>query len=107
MLPPGVEEADMTVVVVVELPAQPERTEEMTAFIGSIISGTREFAGCQAIGMFRNEDDPNEVVLIERWETRSAHEAYLAWRTERGDFPTVIEMLAGPPSIRYFDDLDV
>ncbi|MGH8990183.1 MAG: hypothetical protein ACRDZ7_01485 [Acidimicrobiia bacterium] len=30
----------------------------------------------------------------------------LAWRTERGDFAKVVSMLAGPPSIRYFDGVD-
>ncbi|MEW6471366.1 MAG: putative quinol monooxygenase [Actinomycetota bacterium] len=97
----------MAVMVIVELPAQPDRTEELKAFIRSIIDGTREFAGCRGLSMHENDDDPNEVMLVEQWESRGAHEKYVAWRTERGDFPTVIGMLAGPPSIRYFDSLDL
>ena len=97
----------MTVTVVVELPAQPDRTEEMTAFIGSVLPGTREFAGCRRVSLHANEEDPNQVVLLEEWDSRASHEQYLAWRTERGDFPKVIDMLAGPPSIRYFANLEL
>ena len=44
--------------------------------------------------------------MIERWRSRADYEAYLAWRTERGDLDTLGAMLAGPPSIRYFDAVD-
>jgi quinol monooxygenase YgiN len=97
----------MAVIVVAELPAQPDKTDELVEFIRSIIPGTREFDGFEGISMHRDADDPNHVALVEVWASRAHHEKYLAWRTERGDFGQVVAMLAGPPSIRYFDPIEI
>jgi hypothetical protein len=38
---------------------------------------------------------------------RGHYDAYLAWRTAKGDTDTVSQFLAEPMSIRYFDDIPV
>ena len=53
--------------------------------------------------MVQNQDDTNTLVLIEQWDTRGQYEKYLAWRQESGTLAKIVELLDGPPSIRYFD----
>ncbi|GIR37137.1 MAG: hypothetical protein CM15mP49_25220 [Actinomycetota bacterium] len=33
-----------------------------------------------------DQDNPDRIILWEKWETRENYEAYLAWRTETGMF---------------------
>lgn len=95
----------MSVTVMVELPAQPDKADEMQSFIRAIVPDTRTFAGFEDFAMYRNQEDPQIVVLLEKWESRGNHEKYLAWRTERGDLEKIVGLLAGPPSIRYFEEV--
>ena len=43
------------------------------------------------------------MILIEEWDTRADHEAYVAFRTERGDMARMAQMLAEPPRLDYWD----
>ena len=97
----------MAVTVIIDLPAKPGGAEEIKSFVRSIVPDTRTFDGFQGVTMHQNQDDPDLLVLRERWESREHQEKYLAWRTERGDFAAIVGMLAARPSIRYFDDLEL
>ena len=46
------------------------------------------------------------IVLIERWASLADDEAYRAWRAGPGAIGGIGPLVAGPPSIRYFDDVD-
>jgi len=52
-------------------------------------------------------DDTANVVLIERWETRSHYEKYLAWREETGVLGQLGALLEGPPNIRFYSNIGV
>jgi len=75
--------------------------------IAGVIDGTRAYDGCELMTMVVNQDDPSNVLFVERWETRAKYEAYLAWRTETGSMENLVGMLAGDPVIRFFDDTGV
>ena len=95
----------MAVTVIIDLQAQPGRADEIESFVKSIVPDTRTFDGCQDVTMHQNQDDPDLLVIQELWESRAHQEKYLAWRTERGDLATIVDMLADAPSIRYFYDV--
>lgn len=44
---------------------------------------TRTFAIFRDISGRRNDEDPNQVILIENWDTVDHYKAYIAWRTKR------------------------
>jgi quinol monooxygenase YgiN len=96
----------MSVLVLLEAPVKPEDVSNMKAFMAEILPGTRAYGGCQGIDVYFNVDDANKMVMIERWDSRAHHEKYLGWRTETGVMDKLGGMLAGPPSIRYFERVD-
>jgi len=53
--------------------------------------------------LYFNTDDGSKMVMVEHWKSRAHHEKYLGWRTETGVMDKIGAMLAGPPSIRYFE----
>ena len=56
----------------------------------SALVDTRAFDGCESIEVYVDLDQPDKVVLWEKFASRAHHEAYLAWRVETG----LLEMLA-------------
>jgi quinol monooxygenase YgiN len=52
-------------------------------------------------------DEPCTLVFYERWASRDHYQKYLAWRTETGAVNQLSAKLTAPPSIRYFEQVDV
>ena len=74
------EDRDMSVSVIVE-----GTVKEMDAFEALLLKelpATRSYEGCEGLTVHRNMDEPANVVLIERWETRAHYDKYLAWCDE-------------------------
>jgi quinol monooxygenase YgiN len=96
----------MSVTVLLEPTIAPGRTEDMIALLNEVLPDTRGFEDCENVVLHRDQDDPTRVLLIERWTSRAAFEAYLQWRADRGDNDRLGALSAGPPSIRYLDAIN-
>ena len=96
----------MTTTVLLTLKLKPDSAEPVSRIFAENLADTRAFEGCEAIEVVLNQDDPTDMVLIERWQTRGHYEKYLAWRTESGFLDILGPLVAGPPDIRYFDTVD-
>ena len=96
----------MSVMVILEIQVKPENISNMKSLLAEILPDTRAYDGCQGIETHSNTEDPGNIVAIEYWNSRAHYEKYLAWRTETGVMDQLGAMLAGPPSIRYFEKID-
>ena len=96
----------MSCTVLLELKVKPGTGDEVLATLKSILPDTRSYDGHIGMYVIRNQDDPDVLVAVEEWESKAHHEKYLAWRTETGVMDTLMEVVAEPPSIRYFDPTD-
>lgn len=65
-----------------------------------------EQLGCEGIETYTDQDNPDRVVLWEKWAARSNHEAYMAWRTETGMMDIIGPLVAGPPRFMYLAAAD-
>ena len=95
----------MAVTVTLDLFLKPEATEEFVGMLAEMLPDTRAFQGCQGVAVVRNQDDPNQITLIERWDSRADQERYIAWRTETGAMNGAAEASAAPIKMTYFDEL--
>lgn len=96
----------MSVTVTLTVTAKPERCDELIAMFTENFKQTRVYDGCIDVYMTRSHDDPNELLLVQQWETRPHYEHYLAWRAETGVVDKLAAMADGDASIRFFDRLD-
>ena len=92
--------------VILEVKAKPGTGDELVAFFRSILPETRAHDGCTSVETLRNSDDPDQVVVVEVWESREQYEKYLAWQRDRGPSARLIGRLAESPSIRHFELTD-
>jgi quinol monooxygenase YgiN len=97
----------MLVHVILELQSKPDKLEEVKGMLKNILPDTRVYAGCHSVVFTQNRDDVNNMIIIEKWESREIYEAYLNWRIETGVFDSVADLLDKPPSIRFYDDLGI
>ena len=69
---------------------------------------TRAFEGCENVETYTDADDPDRIVLWEKWATREDQEAYLAWRTETGTSISSMTapMMAEPPRFVHLEPQD-
>lgn len=93
----------MAVIVTFEVQAKPDQREALREFMRRILPDTRAYQGCQGLDLLIDQDAPERLVVLEKWESRAHYERYLAWREESGTVAKVGPMLAAPPTVRYFD----
>ena len=91
------------VTVVVEIRAKKDTGNSLVSIFKKVLPLTRESDGIISIELVQNQDDPDALIFIERWETRDHYEKYLAERTEAGALETLAELIEGELYIRYFD----
>ncbi|MEE3240479.1 MAG: antibiotic biosynthesis monooxygenase [Pseudomonadota bacterium] len=93
--------------VILDVQAKPECADELKATFEAILPDTRSYAGCNEVKVLVNQDDPANLILLEKWQTRADYEAYVAWRSEQGTMELLEALMATAPSIRYYDDLSI
>ena len=73
--------------------------EFLSVLLPSLVE-TRAYDGCELVETYVDCDDPDHIVLWEKWAARSNQEEYMSWRVETGALEAVGAFLAEPP--RFF-----
>lgn len=95
----------MTVQVIMEVALKDGGEQEFRDFMREIIADTRAYQGCVSIEFTRNQDSPNELLVMEKWDSRADYEKYLQWRMETGALTRMADAFDGQPKLRFFDPL--
>lgn len=97
----------MSVTVLLEITVPPEKSGAVETMLADMLADTRAFEGCLGIEAIRNQQDPGNFFLIERWESRAHHERYNTWRAETGASTSAAAELSATYAIRWYDTLAV
>ncbi|MEV6217323.1 antibiotic biosynthesis monooxygenase [Nocardia sp. NPDC051833] len=97
----------MAIQVTIDMSAKPGRYDDLRKWFVEHLAGTRSFAGNITVEVARNQDEPDRILFVEKWDTRANFEAYLAWREESGVIAELVEMLEGDITFRYHDFIGV
>jgi len=95
----------MAVTVLVEFHCKPENIDQFKSLYEEVIPDTYTYNGFQSIEFVKNQDDPYNFFLIEKWDSRQHYEAYFAWRLETGLIDKLAAMSSQAPIIRYYDQM--
>jgi quinol monooxygenase YgiN len=96
----------MSCYMVSEFYLEPEHGAGFPQMIRKNLIDVYKFEGFEGVlKTLRDQDNPNHFFVIERWRDRGAHEAYVTWRTERGERASA-SIFARPASVQYHDDAD-
>ena len=97
----------MSVDVILNLKVSAQNREELLSVFTAILPDTRAYQGCQSVVVTTNEDDVHNIVLLEKWDSRSDHESYMDWRVERGDIDKLVALLIEPPAVSYLETINI
>lgn len=92
----------MPTTVIVNFEAKPDKRDALVAFLEGVQPGAIE-AGCKSIAVNRVQGSDSRVVEVEYWDSRRAHEAFVAAAVEAGAFAPFDDLLAGPFEVLYLD----
>jgi|TARA_B110000003_G_scaffold45762_1_gene43700 quinol monooxygenase YgiN len=94
----------MSIVVTAKFFPQSDKVNEMNDWFKNNLSQTEEYEGCQLIRGCHNEET-NEVLLYEVWDSQDAHQKYVNWRAEIGDLPMLVGLSSKEPEIIYHKEI--
>jgi quinol monooxygenase YgiN len=95
----------MTIVSVVALRFDPARIDEALGAVHETLETTRAFEGCISVEVVQDVADPGHVMLVERWASLAADNAYRAFRA--GGPPSALRgFTLGPPTATVSPLLD-
>tara|TARA_R110001632_G_scaffold65_10_gene282 strand:+ start:7971 stop:8264 length:294 start_codon:yes stop_codon:yes gene_type:complete len=97
----------MGIKVIVELLVKQEKIGQVSPLFSVLLKDTRSREGNEGVLIYADQDKPTTFILIQQWVSRDHYEQYNKWRSERGDYIKLAELLAEPPRRRYFDYIDV
>ena len=84
----------MTALVVKNFKAAEGKFEALGDYFKVVLSDTRSFDGCMKVDVYADESAAT-YTLVEEWETLSAHDSYVSWRTDQGDVAQTGALLDG------------
>ena len=89
------------VVVVVRIKAQPGKVEEVVSGFTPILEKTHEEEGCLNYALHRDKNDPDVLMLVERWRSQTDLDQHFTkpYMAEMGELAG--QLLAEPPDIRF------
>jgi len=96
----------MSHTIIAEFPCAPGKGAEFLEILLSALADTRAYEGCELVETYVDQDNPDLVVLWEKWATRENHEAYMGWRMETGMLDAVGQFMAGEPRFVHLSSAD-
>jgi quinol monooxygenase YgiN len=92
------------VVVTLVFSFKPGGADQFAQIMPTMFKDTMERKGFRAIKALRNQDNPEQIIFIEEWDSTEDYRAYVAWRTSRGEgLDSIGEALSAPPELYIWD----
>jgi quinol monooxygenase YgiN len=95
----------MGINIINELKTKAGRSEDLIALLRELLPSSLQHGSAEEISIRQDQDDPNYIISVQRWESRDAYLAYFAYRTEDGVAAQIRELLAEPQRIRFFNEV--
>ncbi len=92
-----------TTTVIVHFHAKPGMESDLRRFLRPAIPRLSDLEGCCGGSLFHDIDTPDLFVLVEHWESVSAHKNYIDRIERDGTMDKLLPLLAGPPKRRYLN----
>lgn len=96
----------MSCYVLLEFTAKPGTGAAALEALREALPETRNKDGCLNVDVTVNQDSPDNVLLVMRWQSRQHYDGYRAWREATGVVQNFSELTVGGLSTRFFEPTD-
>ena len=91
----------MSITRINEFQAAEGKADELFVFLKSLIPFISSSTGCLACEVLRCEDDRNQFVVIEKWDSKEAHAKSIE-NFPKKDMQAAMTLFRAPPKGRYY-----
>jgi len=95
----------MHVYIITQFRTKPGLFNDLIALIARLLPESLDHDGCLEVCIQQNQDDPNDVISVQKWASRRHYDAYRTWRKKNGVTHDIEEFLTEAISVRYFDEV--
>ncbi len=92
----------MAVRLIVTFTALPGKGADFAKAFAPVMADVHKEPGCEQYELFVSHDDPDKLVLLERWADLPTFDAHSAANRARGPSPTA-PFRGGPATLERFD----
>jgi quinol monooxygenase YgiN len=89
----------MSITAIFEIRLHPSAIRAARSIITDAVRDTRAFPGCESVAVLQATDDPQRIIVLERWESAEHDAAYRQWRAGEGAIAALADLLAAPPEL--------
>ncbi len=82
--------------LILTFPCKPGAGKVLLEAFTTALIDTRAFPGCLSVTTYTSATNPDDIVLIEEWDSRDSQIKYMQWRTDTGMPEQLGPLLAGP-----------
>ena len=93
---------NQTLKVVARITAQPEKVEQVSSILLSLLEPTRQEQGCIGYQLLQNRADPSDFTFVEEWTSDAALDAHLTTPHVHNAISKLESLLAEAPDARRY-----
>ena len=79
------------------------------AFLAALLpalADTRAYEGCELVETYTDQDNPDRILLWEKWAAKENQASYINWRMETGMMDAIGGFMAAPPTFTHMEAAD-
>ncbi len=96
----------MSHTVILELNYKPGLGAKMLPGLLASLADTRAHDGAIAIEPYVDADNPDRILVWQKWESRDQQGVYLQWRLDNGLMESLADLVTEPPRFLHLDAAD-
>ena len=89
--------------LILTFPCKPGLGKDLLEALKTALVETRAYKGCLTVATYTSVTNPDDIVLIEEWDSKASQVAYMKWRAETGMPEQLGPLLAGPLKEDWLD----
>ena len=93
--------------LILTFPCKPGRGKDLLEAFKTALTDTRAYPGCLSVATYTSATNPDDIVLIEEWDTRDSQIKYMQWRSDTGMSEQLGPLLAGPLKEEWLDSHNI
>jgi quinol monooxygenase YgiN len=94
----------MSIGVIVEFEFKPGGAASLIEVMKERLPSTRSYEGCEMVELYADHDNPNHLVLMERWASREHYDKYREWALAQAGTQEAMKLLKGEMKTLYLDE---
>jgi quinol monooxygenase YgiN len=94
----------MSIGVIVDFEFKPGGAAALIETMKARLPFTRNYQGCEMVELYADHDNPDHLVLIERWASSAHYDRYREWAMAQPGTEEAMQSLKGEMTTLYLDE---